>query len=84
VLDNLEQLGPRAVWTGPLSRGDYKVVAAHLDVLRESPEEFVQVYEALNRLAARVLAQDTPETNVEPEKALSKKRAKARVMGGNA
>jgi predicted short-subunit dehydrogenase-like oxidoreductase (DUF2520 family) len=84
VLDNLEQLGPRAVWTRPLSRGDYKVVAAHLEVLRESPEEFVQVYEALNRLAARVLAQDTPETNVEPEKALSKKRAKARVMGGNA
>jgi predicted short-subunit dehydrogenase-like oxidoreductase (DUF2520 family) len=84
VLDNLEQLGPRAVRTGPLSRGDYKVVAAHLEVLRESPEEFVQVYEALNRLAARVLAQDTPETNVEPEKALSKKRAKARVMGGNA
>jgi hypothetical protein len=37
------------------------VVAAHLEVLRESPEEFVQVYEALNRLAARVLAQDTPE-----------------------
>jgi predicted short-subunit dehydrogenase-like oxidoreductase (DUF2520 family) len=84
VLDNLEQLGPRAVWTGPLSRGDYKVVAAHLEVLRESPDEFVQVYEALNRLAVRVLAQDVPERNVEPEKALSKKKAKARVMGGNA
>jgi predicted short-subunit dehydrogenase-like oxidoreductase (DUF2520 family) len=58
VLENFERLGPRAAWTGPLSRGDYKIVRAHLDSLQESPTEFAQVYEALNRLAARVLAQD--------------------------
>jgi len=29
VLENMEQLGPRAAWTGPLSRGDFNVVEAH-------------------------------------------------------
>jgi predicted short-subunit dehydrogenase-like oxidoreductase (DUF2520 family) len=54
VLENFETLGPRAAWTGPLSRGDYKVARAHLEALQESPEEFAQAYEALSHLAARV------------------------------
>jgi predicted short-subunit dehydrogenase-like oxidoreductase (DUF2520 family) len=58
VLENFERLGPRAAWTGPLSRGDYRVVESHLKALRESPPEFAGAYDALNRLAARVLAQD--------------------------
>src|SRR5580704_17713804 len=33
VLENFERLGPRAAWTGPLSRGDYGVVAAHLEAV---------------------------------------------------
>jgi predicted short-subunit dehydrogenase-like oxidoreductase (DUF2520 family) len=68
VLDNLERLGPQAAWTGPLSRGDYKVVAAHLVALREWPEEFVRAYEALNRLAARVLPPDAAGTLSELKK----------------
>jgi len=46
VLENFERLGPRAAWTGPLSRGDYQVVRAHSDVLRELPSEFRDAYEA--------------------------------------
>ena len=84
VLENMEQLGPRAAWTGPLSRGDYKILAAHLESLREWPEEFAQAHEALNRLAARVLAQDANGVLAELEKIGLGKKTKARVMGGNA
>ena len=59
VLENFERLGPRAAWTGPLARGDFQVVRAHLDALKESPQEFAQAYEALNCLAASVLAKDS-------------------------
>src|SRR5271165_3744480 len=59
VLENFERLGPRAAWTGPLSRGDYGVVAAHLDAMKDLPAQYVQAYEAVNRLAALVLAQDS-------------------------
>jgi hypothetical protein len=58
VLENMEHLGPRAAWTGPLSRGDYRVLEAHLEALQNFPEEFAQAHELLNRLAARLLAQD--------------------------
>jgi predicted short-subunit dehydrogenase-like oxidoreductase (DUF2520 family) len=58
VLDNFEMLGAKAAWTGPLARGDYGVVSAHRQALRELPEEYGGAYEALNRLAARVLAED--------------------------
>lgn len=83
VLENLEQLGPRAAWTGPLSRGDHKVVEAHLEALRESPEEFAEAYRALNRLAARVLSQDAPGMLAELEKISARKKGKAEAMGGN-
>jgi predicted short-subunit dehydrogenase-like oxidoreductase (DUF2520 family) len=56
VLDNFERLGPRAAWTGPLSRGDFAVVAEHLEAMREFSPEFSEAYCAVNRLAARVLA----------------------------
>ncbi len=84
VLENFERLGPRAAWTGPLSRGDYKVVRAHSNALRESPNEFMHVYEALNRLAARVLSQDSAAMLAELEKNSVDQKAKARVIGGNA
>jgi predicted short-subunit dehydrogenase-like oxidoreductase (DUF2520 family) len=58
VLDNFEKLGARAAWTGPLGRGDYAVVSEHQQAMRELPKEYGGAYEALNRLAARVLAQD--------------------------
>ena len=30
MLDNFESFGPRASWTGPIARGDYAVVAKHM------------------------------------------------------
>jgi predicted short-subunit dehydrogenase-like oxidoreductase (DUF2520 family) len=84
VLENFERLGPRAAWTGPLSRGDYKIVRAHLDALQESPGEFAQAYEALNRLAARVLPQDSAGMLAELEKTSLELKPKAKAIGGNA
>ncbi len=84
VLENFKTLGPRAAWTGPLSRGDYKVVRAHLDALRESPKEFAQAYDALSRLAARVLAQDTAGVLAELEKHSVEVKSKAKATGGRA
>jgi predicted short-subunit dehydrogenase-like oxidoreductase (DUF2520 family) len=51
-------LGPRKAWTGPLSRRDYQVVAAHEDALVEFRPEFLEAYRATCQLAARVLADD--------------------------
>jgi len=84
VLENFETLGPRAAWTGPLSRGDYKVVRAHLDALQESPEEFAQAYDVLSHLAARVLAKDAVGMLAELEKISLEKKPKAEAIGGNA
>jgi len=84
VLDNFEGLGSRAAWTGPLSRGDFKVVQAHLRALRESPQEFANVYAALSRLAARVLAQDTSGMLAELEKISVEEKPKAKASGGKA
>ena len=61
VLENQERLGARAAWTGPLARGDFRVIAAHEEALLTHPEEYLAAYRALNRLAARVLARD-PES----------------------
>jgi predicted short-subunit dehydrogenase-like oxidoreductase (DUF2520 family) len=61
VLENQERLGARAAWTGPLARGDFRVIAAHEKALLTRPEEYLAAYRALNRLAARVLARD-PES----------------------
>lgn len=83
VLDNFERLGPRAAWTGPLSRGDYKTVAAHLRALRGSHEELAQAYETLSRLAASVLAQDDAGMLAELEKVSAEGKPKAKVQGGN-
>jgi predicted short-subunit dehydrogenase-like oxidoreductase (DUF2520 family) len=84
VLQNLEQLGPHSAWTGPLSRGDYKVVEAHLETLSDSPEEFVRAVEALNRLSACVLAQDPPGMLAELDKLSARKKLKAKIIGGTA
>ncbi|HEY6265170.1 MAG TPA: DUF2520 domain-containing protein [Candidatus Acidoferrum sp.] len=82
VLENMEHLGPRAAWTGPLSRGDYRVLEAHLEALQNFPEEFAQAHELLNRLAARLLAQDVGGMLAELKKITAAKKSK--VMGGNA
>ena len=56
ILDNIGRIGPRAAWTGPLSRGDYGIVARHAKALRGYPREFQEAYAALALLAARVLS----------------------------
>ena len=58
ILDNIERIGPRAAWTGPLSRGDYAIVARHARALRRYPREFREAYAALALLAASVLSRD--------------------------
>jgi predicted short-subunit dehydrogenase-like oxidoreductase (DUF2520 family) len=84
VLENFERLGPRAAWTGPLSRGDYAVVAAHTEAMKDLPAEFRQAYEAVNRLAAVVLAQDSVEMHAELEKVAVNKKTKVKATGGQA
>ncbi len=56
VLDNQEVLGPRAAWTGPLSRGDFATIALHWQSLAHYPPEFRAAYAGMTRLAARLLA----------------------------
>ncbi|HZC65755.1 MAG TPA: DUF2520 domain-containing protein [Candidatus Dormibacteraeota bacterium] len=58
VLDNFARLGSRAAWTGPLARGDYRIVLAHEKAMSALPAEYAAAYISLNRLAARVLADD--------------------------
>jgi predicted short-subunit dehydrogenase-like oxidoreductase (DUF2520 family) len=56
VLENEELLGPRAAWTGPLSRGDFATIGLHWEALGNFPEEFRQAYAGMMRLSARLLA----------------------------
>jgi predicted short-subunit dehydrogenase-like oxidoreductase (DUF2520 family) len=84
VLENFERLGPRAAWTGPLSRGDFGVVAAHTEAMKDVPAEFARAYEAVNRLAALVLAQDSEAMLAELEKVTVSKKTKVKATGGQA
>jgi predicted short-subunit dehydrogenase-like oxidoreductase (DUF2520 family) len=59
VLENLEHIGPRAAWTGPLARGDYSIIALHEEALQPLPLEYLDAYRAVNRLAARLLARES-------------------------
>jgi len=83
VLDNFERVGPRAAWTGPLARGDYRIVESHLRALSDSRPEVAIAYDALNRLAAAVLAQDAAGTAVELERISAGLKPKVKARGGN-
>lgn len=72
MLDNFERLGARAVWTGPVARRDYAVVARHMKALQAYRPEFRQTYEALARLAARVLSKNPDARLRELNRALKK------------
>ena len=58
MLDNYENLGPHYAWTGPLSRGDYGVVASHQDALQDAGRSFWR-HQSVSRPAARVLSEET-------------------------
>jgi hypothetical protein len=62
VLQNYERLGVKAAWTGPLARGDYEVVAKHTTALHQHSQEYGEAYEALNRLAEKLLQRDGDES----------------------
>jgi predicted short-subunit dehydrogenase-like oxidoreductase (DUF2520 family) len=70
MLDNVERLGPRAAWTGPLSRGDYAIIAKHAKALRRYPREMRHAYAALAHLGARVLSKTPAATGRRLKRAL--------------
>ncbi len=82
VLQNFERLGPRAAWTGPLARGDYEVVAGHLEALRRFEPEYADAYALLNRLAASVLSPETREEQKDLPAVTENKKTKAKTTGG--
>jgi len=55
TLDNFERIGPHAAWTGPLARGDFSTMQKHVEALAEFQPEYLEAYEALSRLTAKVL-----------------------------
>ena len=58
TLDNLERLGPRAAWTGPIARGDFATVERHAEALADFPREFFDAFASVSRLAAVLLSDD--------------------------
>jgi len=76
MLDNVERIGPRAAWTGPLSRRDYAIVARHTKALRSYPRDVRQAYAILALLAVRILSKH-PATEIG-----KLKRALANSRGG--
>jgi predicted short-subunit dehydrogenase-like oxidoreductase (DUF2520 family) len=71
IFDNIERIGPRAAWTGPLSRGDYAIVARHARALRAYPRDFRQSYAALSLLAGRLLAKNPADALKKINRALA-------------
>jgi predicted short-subunit dehydrogenase-like oxidoreductase (DUF2520 family) len=72
MLDNMERLGARSSWTGPVARGDYSTIAKHAKALRRYPREFRQAYAALTLLGARVLSKHPRGNLNQLERALIK------------
>lgn len=56
TLDNFERVGPRAAWTGPLTRGDFSTVQRHAEALADFPREYLEAYKSISRLTAAVLS----------------------------
>ena len=80
VLENLERLGPRAAWTGPLARRDYSVIAMHEHALQPLPVEYLDAYRAVNRLAVRVLERDANNPERKPAGSASTSVTKSQVI----
>ena len=59
TLENLERIGPRAAWTGPMTRGDLTTVQRHIHALSDFPPEYLDAYKAVSRLTASVLSDDS-------------------------
>ncbi len=84
VIDHYEKLGPSKAWTGPLSRGDYGVIAGHEEALQQMAPEFLEAYQAVSRLAARVLAHDSASMLSELKLVSVATQQSTKVKGGQA
>jgi len=84
VLENLEHIGPRAAWTGPLARADYSVIAMHEGALKPLPVEYLDAYRAVNRLAARLLARDSNSVLRELARVSSRTDSQSQSIGASA
>jgi predicted short-subunit dehydrogenase-like oxidoreductase (DUF2520 family) len=82
VLQNYERLGPGAAWTGPLARGDYEVVAKHLNVLQDYSRPYKEAYEALSHLAGHILAKNPAESSTAAARVEENRKQKAQATGG--
>jgi predicted short-subunit dehydrogenase-like oxidoreductase (DUF2520 family) len=89
TLDNFEGIGPRAAWTGPLTRGDLTTVQRHMDALSDFPPEYLEAYKAVSRLTASVLSEDSGallqklDSILEPrEKKVDEKKARKKSAAG--
>ena len=82
VLEHYEKLGPQKAWTGPLSRGDFGVVASHEAALRRLQPEFLDAYRAANRLAARVLSREPDALLRELDTIAGNRQLAAKAKGG--
>ena len=71
VLQNYELLGAHSAWTGPLSRGDFSTIALHRQALESHPAEIREAYDAMTRLAARVLSRAPEQLLAQLETSLS-------------
>jgi predicted short-subunit dehydrogenase-like oxidoreductase (DUF2520 family) len=83
VLDHYEKLGPHKAWTGPLSRGDFGVVAAHEEAIADNHPEFLEAYQAVSRLAAHVLANDPPAVLARLESLPRHTCSRFKIKGGS-
>ena len=63
TLESLEKFGPRGALTGPVARGDEKVVAGHRRVLEEAHRRAWQVYRLLGLEALDLLGEEGEESN---------------------
>jgi predicted short-subunit dehydrogenase-like oxidoreductase (DUF2520 family) len=79
TLANYERVGPRAAWTGPLSRGDFTVIERHLKALRRFAREYREAYDALSRLGAKVLADRGGSKKRQLEQILTRIKLRRRV-----
>ncbi len=57
TVDNIERLGHANALTGPISRGDHKVVAKHIDALEKETPQFQAVYRVLGRETVEIALQ---------------------------
>ncbi len=72
MLDNLEKLGPRKSWTGPVSRGDFDTVAKHTKAMQRYPRQFQEAYAALALLSSKVLSRNPAGASNRLKRALKK------------